>query len=74
MTNLKIVAKLGKKEFYGKTFYDYKVLDEKGYTFSILSSVEVPTDCEILPVMITSYKGKSKVSVCTEQIKTLYSL
>lgn len=74
MTNLKIVARFGKKEFYGKTFFDYKVLDEKGYTFSILSSVEVPSECEVLPVMITSYKGKPKISVCTEQLKSLYAL
>lgn len=69
MTNLKIARFNGAKEFNGKTFYDYTLIDEKGYTFSILSGVRAPEDMPYLPVMICSYMGQAKLRVNTDMIK-----
>lgn len=68
MTNLKIVRRNGKKEWGGKTYWDYTLLDETGYTFSILSRVEAPDDLECLPIIIGSYKGQPKIKVAVDMV------
>lgn len=74
MTNLKIARYNGAKPFGGKTYHDYTLIDEKGYTFSILSLVKAPDDMQYLPVMICSYKGQPKLRVCAEQVNEFAKL
>lgn len=69
MVNLKIARYNGVKTFKEKLYHEYTLLDEKGYTFNILTVIKAPEDMPYLPVMICSYKGQPKIRVCTEQVQ-----
>lgn len=70
MTNLKIARFNGTKSYKDKTYYDYTLIDERGYTFSILSTVKAKDTMEYMPVIICSYKGQPKIRVDVETVNT----